>query len=87
MTEDIQSIHRRNARVECDKAWETSKMRRGAIAVLTYVVACFYMSSIGVSDVFLNALIPTGGFLLSTLSLGFIKKFWINSIYQKTSQA
>ena len=60
-----------------DKAWEGSKTRRGIIALITYVVASFFMMRIGVSDPFLNALVPTGGYLLSTLSLSVVKKWWI----------
>jgi hypothetical protein len=82
MSDDVQSLHERNARVDADKAWETSKTRRAGIALLTYIVACLYMFAIGVQDVMLNALIPTCGFLLSTLSLGTIKKFWLRAVYQ-----
>lgn len=67
----------RNRRVEADKAWETSKTRRGVIAGITYLIATFFMWRIGVSEPFLNALVPTGGYLLSTLSLTFIKKWWV----------
>lgn len=82
MTDSIQAIQKRNARVEADKAWETSFTRRFCIAILTYFFAVIYMRSIGIHDVFLNALIPTGGFLLSTLSLGAVKRFWINRLYR-----
>ena len=42
--QDIRSIKERNARVEADKAWETSMTRKVLIAVLTYalVVLFFY---------------------------------------------
>jgi hypothetical protein len=73
-TEDIVN---RNHRVELDKAWETSYTRRGIIALIIYGVASFFMIRIGVGDPFLNALVPTGGYLLSTLSLSVIKKWWI----------
>ena len=35
---DIEQIKQRNARVEADKAWETSLFRKILIAVLTYIV-------------------------------------------------
>jgi len=70
-------ILNRNHRVELDKAWETSYTRRGIIAVITYGVASFFMMRIGVGDPFLNALVPTGGYLLSTLSLSVVKKWWM----------
>ena len=73
----LKEIHERNQRVGLDKAWETSWTRRGVIAVITYTIAMTFMSRIGVPDAFLNALVPTGGYLLSTLSLSFVKKHWI----------
>ena len=72
-----EEILARNARVEMDKAWETSWTRRGIIASITYGVAVFFMLRIGVSDPHLNALVPTGGYLLSTLSLSIVKTWWI----------
>ena len=75
--DEIQAIQERNRRVELDKAWETSWVRRGLIAVITYTVAVFFMYRIGVSEAWLNALVPTGGYLLSTLSLGIVKRWWL----------
>ncbi len=56
---------------------EVSKTRRGLVAGVTYTVAVLFMYRIGVSEPFINALVPTGGYLLSTLSLPFIKRWWI----------
>lgn len=75
--EKLEQIEDRNKRVELDKAWETSKVRRACIAFITYIIASCFMYRIGVSDPMINALVPTGGYLLSTLSLSFIKKIWI----------
>lgn len=75
--EALKLILERNARVEADKAWETSKTRRGAIAGMTYIVAGLYMSALGASLPWLNAFIPVGGYLLSTLSLPKIKEIWL----------
>ncbi len=75
--EKLETIEQRNKRVELDKAWETSFARRGFIASVTYLVAFWFMWSIGVDDAYLNALVPTGGYILSTLSLPFLKKYWI----------
>jgi len=77
MDTEIEKIVERNQRVELDKAWETSKTRRGLVALITYAVAALFMYRIGVSDPLVNALVPTGGYLLSTLSLSFIKQWWI----------
>lgn len=79
----ISQILERNSRVEADKAWETSKTRRAVIATITYFVATFFMWRIGVVEPFLNALVPTGGYLLSTLSLGVIKQWWLKNYESK----
>lgn len=78
--EALKLIQERNARVEIDKAWETSKTRRGMIAGITYLVAGFYMSSLGANLPWLNAFIPVGGYLLSTLSLPKIKEIWLERL-------
>ena len=83
MTDDIADIKKRNVKVEADKAWETSWTRRLIIAVITYIVAVTYMRWVGLSSPFFGALIPTGGYLLSTLSLPFMKNFWIDNLYKK----
>ena len=80
--ERLEKIEQRNIRVEVDKAWETSWTRRFFIALFTYLVISLYMSAINVERPWLNAIIPTVGFLLSTLTLSFIKKYWIDK-YKK----
>jgi hypothetical protein len=73
---EIRSMQLRNARVEADKAWETSVFRRMLIAGATYVVACVFLFTIGMSQPWVHACVPTGGYLLSTLSLPAIKRWW-----------
>ena len=73
----INTILERNKRVEQDKAWETSKTRRGIIAFLTYIVVVYFLVLIEAPNPYLNALVPTGAYLISTLSFPFIKEFWI----------
>lgn len=73
----IEEIVTRNIRVERDKAWETSLTRRGFIAIITYSVAAYYLWLIGVNDFLLHALVPTGGYIFSTLSLPWMKKLWL----------
>ena len=80
---DLEAIKKRNARVEADKAWETSWARRLFIAMVTYVIAASYMHYAGLGNPVLGAFVPTGGYLLSTLSLPVIKSFWLNNIYKK----
>jgi len=78
---EIQVLKERNKRVETDKAWETSKLRKFAICVITYMIASLVMWAIGVQKVFLNAFIPTLGYFLSTQSLPMIKKWWIKKYF------
>ena len=73
----IEAIEQRNKKVEIDKAWETSWSRKIIIAVLTYavIVLFFYMAQL--PKPFINSIVPTTGFVLSTLSLSSFKKLWI----------
>ena len=74
---EFENIRQRNKRVEADKAWETSAVRRIFIAAVTYIVASVWLFVIKDSLPFFKALIPTAGYILSTLSLSFIKNWWI----------
>lgn len=79
----MQEIRERNARVEADKTWETSKTRRIVIAVFIYAVALFLFSTIQTPEPWLDALVPTLAFILSTLSFPFFKGWWLKNIYRK----
>ncbi len=81
--ERINNIEKRNLRVECDKAWETSYVRRVSIAFFTYIVATIWLHIIGNSHPFLDAVVPTVGYLLSTISLPIVKTLWIKYFYKK----
>ena len=70
------AIEQRNERVESDKAWETSWVRRVSIAVLTYGVVCTYLAFVIHIDPWLNALVPVCGYLLSTLALDGVRALW-----------
>ena len=72
----ITRIEERNRRVELGKTWETSFTRKLFIALFTYLAIAIYMYAIGIYNPWLNAIIPTVGFLLSTLTLSFVRKFW-----------
>ena len=78
--EEIIQIQERNKRVEMDKAWETSWARRLFIAGVTYVAAGVWPSLIEAGSPWLNALVPVGGYLLSTLTLPFLKTWWMKRI-------
>jgi len=72
----IEAIELRNKKVETDKAWETSLTRKTIIAILTYFTIVLFFIAADLSKPFINSIIPTLGFVLSTLSLPFFKKFW-----------
>lgn len=74
----INAIEQRNKRVEMDKKWEGSLERKLLIIITTYIVMCLIMSVLQVEKAWLNAIVPTVGFFLSTLSLSFFKQIWLN---------
>jgi len=74
--ERLEIIESRNARVEADKAWETSWTRRVSIMVLTYIVVVVYLRFVVHIDPWINALVPVIGFLLSTLTVSVLKNIW-----------
>jgi hypothetical protein len=75
----LEAIKERNARVEADKAWESSATRIGTISAITYVIAAALLWMIGTERYWLSALIPTVGFFLSAQTLPAIKRSWIDS--------
>jgi len=83
MKEEIESIKERNKRVEADKAWETSKTRRVIIAILTYLIIVIFLFSINAPNPWLSAMVPVLGFILSTLTMPFLKNIWINRVYKR----
>ena len=79
----VESILERNARVEVDKAWETSKTRRLFIAAATYLIVLYFLITIGLPNPFFNAFIPVIAYLLSTLSLPIFKTLWMKNLREK----
>jgi hypothetical protein len=74
----LDAIEYRNKRVEVDKAWEISYTRRGLLILFTYLAIGLYMWVIDVPKPWLNAIVPTVGFLLSTLTLPYFKQWWLS---------
>ena len=72
----IRKIEERNKRVEKDKEWEISLTRRVLLIAFTYLAIGFYLSAINVSNPWLNAIVPSLAFWLSTLTLPIFKKLW-----------
>jgi len=74
----IKLIEIRNKKVETDKAWETSLTRKILLISFTFLSIGLYMNAIGVNNPWLNAVIPSLGFLLSTFEPAYFKKTWTN---------
>ena len=77
MEERIAKIETRNKIVEADKAWETSWTRSGLIAFFTYIIVGIFLTIINVPNPWISAFVPVIGFALSTVSLPFFKRMWI----------
>lgn len=77
LLERIEQLEARNKRVEADKAWETSWVRRASIMILTYIVVCFYLRFVVHINPWINALVPVIGFFLSTLTVSLVKRQWL----------
>jgi hypothetical protein len=70
---ELAAIRNRNHRVESNKAWETSRVRLFSITAITYVTMVLVFLVLGSNRPLIDALIPTTGFFLSTLSLSFLR--------------
>lgn len=75
----IDEIEKRNKRVEADKAWETSTLRKTLIIVMTYVFAVLYLKIADTTNPYFGAVVPCVGFFLSTQTLNVIKKKWLSN--------
>ncbi|MBI5151701.1 MAG: hypothetical protein HZA34_03970 [Candidatus Pacebacteria bacterium] len=75
--ERVHRIEERNARVEMDKKWEGSLARKALIALFTYTAIGLYFQYILQVNPWINTIVPTIGFLLSTLTLPFFKRMWV----------
>jgi hypothetical protein len=75
----IKILESRNKKVEADKAWETSWVRRISIMVLTYFVVVIYLKFVVHINPWINAFVPVIGFTLSTITLTALKRRWIEN--------
>jgi len=72
----VAAIEKRNREVEVDKSWEGSWTRKLLIIIFTYLSIALYLKFIVGIDPWINAVVPSLGFLLSTLTLPFFKSVW-----------
>ena len=76
LEERVAKLEARNRRVEADKEWENSWLRRGTIMVLIYVTVVFYLNYVLHIDPWVNALVPVIGYFVSTLTITKLKNDW-----------
>lgn len=76
LEERIRKIEQRNKKVEYDKAWELSYFRRFLLILFTYLAIGFYLQAVDIEMPWLNAIVPSVAFMLSTLTLPFFKRLW-----------
>ena len=79
----IEKIEERNKRVENDKAWETSTLRKILIIIMTYIFAVLYLKIADTTNPYFGAIVPCVGFFLSTQSINLVKKWWIKNRREK----
>ena len=73
----INKIEERNRKVEYYKAWETSYFRRFLLILFTYLAIGFYLQAVNIESPWLNAIVPSVAFMLSTLTLPFFRSLWL----------
>ncbi len=73
----LKNVEDRNKRVEIDKAWETSITRRALLVLFTYLAVGFYLQAVKIEKPWLNAIVPSAAFMLSTLTMPFFRKIWL----------
>ncbi|MBP6910328.1 hypothetical protein KBC03_01910 [Patescibacteria group bacterium] len=67
LIKDVEAIKARNHRVELEKTREISLARKLRIAVITYILLGLYMYAIGDQRRYLNAIVPTVGFVIGSM--------------------
>ena len=77
LEKEINKLKERNKRVETDKNWEISLTRKILLAIFTYISIALYLKFIVGIEPWLNSIVPSIGFLLSTLTLSYFKNLWI----------
>ena len=77
LAQRIQKIEDRNSKVETEKAWELSWARFWTNTAATYLTMNLFLWSIDGPFPPINAIIPTIGYVLSTLSIPLVKKWWL----------
>jgi hypothetical protein len=79
----VKNIELRNKIVESNKGWELSYTRRGLLFLFTYLAIGIYLQVVDIPDPWLNAVVPSVAFMLSTLTLPYFRSLWLKYIYKK----
>ena len=82
LEKDLAAIKERNKRVEMEKAWETSWTRTILISILTYLLIVIFFTFAGLPKPFLNSIVPSVAFIISTSSLSLFKRVWLKKVYK-----
>lgn len=77
LEKEINKIKERNKKVEADKAWETSWIRRIILFILTYLVIVIFFYFASLPKPWINSIVPALAFVLSTATLPWFKKLWL----------
>ena len=79
LQQEVEKIKQRNQRVELDKAWETSWQRKVIIVAMTYFVVVIFFFTARLPEPFINAIVPSLAFILSSASLPVFKKIYLKN--------
>ena len=72
----MEEVAERNRRVERNKSWETSRVRLASVTLITYLTMILVLLVLDSQRPLTDALVPTTGFFLSTLSLPLVRRIW-----------
>ena len=73
----IMNIEIRNKKLELDKQWSNSWIRKVLIFIFTYLIAFFSLKIDSITNHYFGALVPCFGLLLSSFILKLVKIIWI----------
>lgn len=73
---ELDLVRQRNARVEVNKRWETSVVRLLCVTGVTYITMVLVFWVLGSRRPLIDAIVPTTGYFLSTLSLPIVRAWW-----------
>merc|ERR1711924_135801 len=77
LRQDVTKLRHRNRMKDIDKEWDSSILKTIIIMACTYMLLGLYMAAIEVPQPWLSAIVPTVGYMLSTLALPSVKPIWL----------